>query len=727
MQLRSRIPVLSTRADSRTAILQGLLIATLVIGALYVGREVLVPLALAILLSFVLTRPLVLLRRFGVPRILAVAIVVSCAFAVIFGLGWLLSREFSELAADLPGYRNTLSEKIKSLRDDAPASPVLKKAGDVLTGIQKEFGQGTAPPAAEQDAAANAPDGRPIQVEVRQPEPTVFELLQRVAGTVLPPLATAGIVFLFVIFILVQRDDLRDRFIRLLGSSDLQRATVTLDDATTRLSKYFLRQLLINSAFGAFIALALWAIGIPGPPVWGVLAMLMRFVPFVGSYIGAIPPLLLAAVVDPGWSTFLMVLALYVVGEMIMGQVVEPLVFGHGTGVSPIAVLVSTVFWTWLWGPLGLLLAMPITVCLAVLGRHVEDLHMFEVLLGDEPALTPDQAFYQRALSGDAAEATYQAELQLKEKSFESGLDDVVLAGLKLAERDARRGLLDAEKAQRISETVREILDNLADFTPRRGFFKHRQKENGETGTSGLASLAAAEAAEDEGATGVIDRATLGPGWQGDEAILCLGGRNALDEAAAALLAEILKKRGLGAVAPATEAVSAGHIASLAGTGAKLVCLCYLGLGAGPAHIRYLVRRLKRLLPAGTSILVAVFGDGADAASVKELLEAAEADAHASALQQAADIVVAAAKAEAKSEGGAGAASPAASTKAETKSEETAKAEAKSEGGGGAASPCASPEESRALEPAIAGPAGDGLTGAAPAAPKRQQKQAKAR
>ncbi|HET9936671.1 MAG TPA: AI-2E family transporter [Methyloceanibacter sp.] len=691
MQLPPRIPVLSSSADTRTAILQGLLIATLVIAALYVGREVLVPLALAILLSFVLTRPLVMLRRVGMPRILSVVIVVSCAFAIIFGLGWLVSREFTQLAADVPTYRAALSEKIKGLRESAPASPVLKRAGDVLTGLQKELSQGEPSAAPQADNGGKPPDGKPLQVEVRQPEPTVFELFRQIAGTVLPPLATAGIVLLFVIFILIQREDLRDRFIRLLGSSDLQRATTTLDDAATRLSKYFLRQLLINSGFGVLIAVALWAIGIPSPLVWGVLAMLMRFVPFVGSYIGAIPPLLLATVVDPGWSTFLIVLALYVVGEMTMGQVVEPLVFGHGTGVSPIAVLVSTVFWTWLWGPLGLLLAMPMTVCLAVLGRHVEDLHMFQVLLGDEPALTPDQCFYQRALSGDAAEATHQAELHIKEQSFESGLEEVVLGGLKLAERDARRGLLDAERAQRVSNTVKEMLENLADFAPRRWFAKNHQKENDDKAT-GLASLKAAEAGEDEGETGAIDRAELAPGWREDDAILCVGGRTPLDEAAAALLAEILKRRGLGAKAPATEATSAGHIASLAGTEAKLVCLCYLGLGTGPAHVRYLVKRLRRILPEGTAILVAYFPNGSGAGSVKEMLAAAEADSYAASLKEAADIAVATAKGEIKSKGPGEAAAQVSAAKSEIKSVKSSEA----------AAPVVSPEANRVLVPAAA-------------------------
>ena len=652
MPPRSQFPVLTAPSDARTAILQGLLIAALVIAALYVGRDVLLPLALAILLSFVLTRPLVMLRRIGVPRILAVAIVVTCAFATIFALGWLVSREVTQLAGDLPSYRYALSEKIKSLRQGAPTSPVLEKAGDVLSELQKEL---TAPeggmlPAPQADAGAKPPSDGPIQVEVRQPEPTVFELFRRVAGTLLPPLATAGIVLLFVVFMLLQRDDLRDRFIRLLGSSDLQRSTTTLNDAATRLSKFFLRQLLINGAFGALIAVALWAIGIPSPLVWGVLATLMRFVPFVGSYIGAIPPLLLAAVIEPGWSTFLIVLALYVVAELVMGQVVEPLVFGRGTGVSPIAVIVSTVFWTWLWGPLGLLLAMPITVCLAVLGRHVEDLRVFQVLLGDEPALTPEQIFYQRALSGDAAEASYQAELCLKDQGFESCLEDVVLAALKLAERDARRGQLDAEQAERVTDTVKEMLDNLADFQPRRWFSKFRHKpDQAEEAAGGLASLHAAENGGGDTEAGlVIDRAELAPGWVVAEAVLCIGGRTELDGAAAALLAEVLKKRGLAAKTLAPEAISAAHIASLAGTEAKLVCLCYLGVGTSPAHVRYLVRRLRRILPEGTAILVVLFAEEGGTSSVKELLATAEADAYATSLHEAAEISTTAAKGKLK-------------------------------------------------------------------------------
>ncbi|MGH6735475.1 MAG: AI-2E family transporter [Methyloceanibacter sp.] len=647
-----RLPLLTTSADARAATLQGLLIATIVIGALYFARDVLLPLALAILLSFVLTPPLLLLRRIKVPRVLAVAIVVGVAFAIIFGLGWLISREATQLAADLPGYQATLSQKIQSLRESTSESKVLQKAEDVLTDLQAQLDQPQqAPPAPSVGAEALHPDDKPVVVEVRQPPPTGLALYRRIAGTLLPPLATAGIVLLLVVFILLQREDLRDRLIRLFGASDLQRATSTMSDAAGRLSRYFLSQVLINAAYGTFIAVALWAIGMPSPIAWGILAMLMRFVPYVGSYIAAALPLLIAAAIDPGWTTVIMVLVLFVAGEMFMGQVVEPQVFGRGTGVTPIAVIASTIFWAWLWGPLGLLIAMPITVCLAVLGRHVEGLGFLDVLLGDEPALTPEQSFYQRALTGDAAEATYQAELCLKDQSLVAYLDRVALGGLKLAERDAARGALDGQQTERIARTVKEMLENLADFEPRRWFQRLRHKdeatENGKEGAEGLASLEAAEEDAEEKLP-VID--PLLPEWRDGEPVLVIGGRSMLDEVAGAMLAAVLEKRGLGAKALGPEAISAGHITSLHNTQARLLCLSYLGLGTGPAHIRYLVKRLRRILPEGTLILVAYWQDGQDSDSVKELLDVAGADAYAATLHEAAEYCVKAAKGELKGE-----------------------------------------------------------------------------
>jgi predicted PurR-regulated permease PerM len=638
----------------RTAILQGLLIGAIIIAGLYFGREVLLPLALAILLSFVLTPPLLVLRRIRLPRAIAVAVVVGAAFAIVFALGWLISREVTQLAADLPTYRSTLSEKITSVRENTARSPTLERAGEVLSELQKELAtrEADAPANPTVGAPAQSPDDRPLQVEIREHEPTGFELFQQIAGTLLPPLATAGIVLLFVVFILLQREDLRDRLIRLFGASDLQRATTTLNDAATRLSRYFLSMTVINFCFGALITLALWMIGVPSPIVWGVLAGLMRFVPFVGPYIAAAFPILLAAAVDPGWSTVLIVAVLFLVTEVTMGQVVEPLVFGHGTGISPLAVIVSTVFWTWLWGPLGLLLAMPITVCLAVLGRHVEGLQFFEVLLSDKPALTPEESFYQRVLANDAAEATYETELCLKDQSLESCLSRVALSALKLADGDARRELLDETQAARISETMKEVLANLDDFEPRRWFFALPTKKPATERESqnGLATLAAVEAAEEEEDLPVLQAHELAPGWETDEPILCIGGRSALDEAAAAVLAEVLKKHGMGTKTLGPEAISAAHIASLAGTEARLVCLSYLNLGPSPAHVRYLVRRLRRILPESTAILVCYWTDAEETPAAKQLVEVAEADAHATSLPQAVEICMAAAKGELRRE-----------------------------------------------------------------------------
>ena len=306
MTTRSPLPLVQSAVDSRAAILQGLLIATIVIGALYFGREVLLPLAVAILLSFVLTPPLLVLRRIKVPRVLAVGIVVATAFAIIGGLGWLISREATQLAKDLPSYRLTLSEKIQSLRATTTESQVLKKAGDVLEDLEAELEQPVAPPPSpEVGTLAVKPESAPIPVEIRVPEPTGFDLYRSIAGTILPPLVTAGVVLLLVVFILLQREDLRDRLIRLFGGSDLQRATSTMSDAATRLSRYFLSQVLINAAYGVFIGFALWAIGMPSPAAWGILAMLMRFVPYVGSYIAAAFPALIAAAIDPGWTMVL--------------------------------------------------------------------------------------------------------------------------------------------------------------------------------------------------------------------------------------------------------------------------------------------------------------------------------------------------------------------------------------------------------------------------------------
>ena len=643
-----RFPIYASNLEARSATLQSLLIAAIVITGLYVGREVLLPLALAILLSFVLTPALLFLRRLKVPRVAGVAIVAAVAFTLIFGLGWLVSQQATQLAGDLPRFQHALAEKISALRKSAAGSPALEKAAEAVKDLERELTNPTAAPiGTEPNPPEQVDEGvKPIPVEIHEPPLRSLELFQRIAGTVLPPLATAGIVILFVIFILLQREDLRDRAIQLVGASDMQRSTSAMNDAAERLSKYFLSQFLINSAYGVFIALGLWLIGVPSPIVWGILAMLMRFVPYVGPFIASAPPILLGAVVEPGWTTFLLTAALYLVSELTMGQVVEPIVFGHGTGVSPIAIIISTVFWTWLWGPLGLLLATPLTVCLAVLGRHVEGLNFFEVLLGDKPALTPQQSFYRRVLTGDSAGATYQAELALKEEPLANYLDDVALKGLQLAERDFERGGLDKESLKRIETTVNEIMDELADFEPRRWFRKVQpaeKKDGAEEAETGLASLSTMDEADEEPLP-ILEPADLSPGWEEDDSVLCIGGRTPLDEAAAAMLASLLKKHGLKARVAESGTISAGNIISLEAAKARLVCLSFLGIGSGFAQVRYLVRRLRRILPSGSMILVGYWTDDAASAPLKALKDTAGADAYATSLHDAAEIAVSAAR-----------------------------------------------------------------------------------
>ena len=243
-------------------------------------------------------------------------------------------------------------------------------------------------------------------------------MAERIITPTLSPLATAAIILIVAIFVLLQQEDLRDRLIRLFGSRDLHRTTAAMDDAARRLSRYFLTQLAINAAFGIIIGTGLLFIGIPSPALWGVLAALLRFVPYVGAPLAGIIPVALGAAVDPGWFKAVAAAALFLVAEPIMGQVVEPMLYGHSTGLSPVSVVVSTIFWAWLWGPIGLILATPLTLCLVVLGRHIERLEFLDVILGDRPALTPIENFYQRILSGDPVAALEQAELLLKERSL---------------------------------------------------------------------------------------------------------------------------------------------------------------------------------------------------------------------------------------------------------------------------------------------------------------------
>src|SRR5438270_7338000 len=358
------------------------ILAFIIITTLYFGREIFVPIALAILLSFVLAPLVGLLQSIRVPRGLAVVSVVIFAFALIFAMGSLLATQLTQLAGDIPRYQSTISEKIQSFRETTAGRGTLERASGMLKDLSKELEKpknaGTGTGSILSTKAAAPPT--PVPVELRQPDPSSLESLQSLISPLLHPLATTGIIIIFVIFVLLQREDLRNRLIRLAGSHDLQRTTAALDDAAGRLSRLFLIQLLLNGSFGVAIGIGLWIIGIPDSVLWGILATVLRFVPYIGSIIAAAFPLALAVAVDPGWSMLLWTLVLFLVVEPIVGHVIEPMVYGHSTGLSPVAVVASATFWTALWGPIGLVLATPLTVCLVVLGRHVERLEFLDVM-----------------------------------------------------------------------------------------------------------------------------------------------------------------------------------------------------------------------------------------------------------------------------------------------------------------------------------------------------------
>jgi predicted PurR-regulated permease PerM len=569
-------------------------VTAIIIGALYFGRELFVPISLAILLSFVLAPLVRALQRWYFPRGLSVVTVVLLAFESIFAIGGVIATQVTELAGDLPRYQFTIREKIKSLRGTAATSGTLERAADVLQDLGKELNKpkdATTTPSIQPVLARQ--EVKPIPVEVRQPTPTALESIAALISPLLRPLTTTGIVAIFVVFILLQREDLRNRFIKLWGSHDLQKTTAALDDAATRLSRLFLIQLALNSGFGIVIGIGLWAIGVPSPVLWGILAAVLRFVPYIGAFISAVFPLTLAAAVDPGWSMLLWTAALFLVAEPVVGHVIEPLAYGHSTGLSP-AVVASATFWTALWGPVGLVLATPLTVCLVVLGRHVERFEFLDVMLGDRPALSPSELFYQRMLAGDPAEAVDKAEEFLKERPLSIYYDEVALPGLKLAQNDIARGVLDRERSQEIKSSIAEVVDDLADQDDRTPA-SHITRD--------AEAAAAIESTDDAIADlPVLMKDELGIEWQAATPVLCVAGRDALDEAVAIMLAQLLEKRGLHARVEAAEAIASTGIVRLETSGVAMVCLSYLDTSS-PAHMRYTIRRLRRRLPQARIML----------------------------------------------------------------------------------------------------------------------------
>jgi predicted PurR-regulated permease PerM len=515
------------------------------------------------------------------------------ALGVILGFGGAIGSQVAQLATNIPQYAVTIEKKVDAVRAYTVGriNSLVGSLGHQAAPLgTSQIPPGTRPPAASNPAGTTTSQAAPAAAA--EPTASPLALAERYLSPALSPLVTMGIVFVVAIFILLQREDLRDRLIRLFGATDLHRTTAALDDAARRLSRYFLTQLAINATFGLVIGIGLYFIGVPNPVLWGMLSALLRFVPYIGSFIAAGLPIALAAAVEPGWSMAIWTAALYVVVELLVSQAVEPMLYGHSTGLSPLAVVVAAIFWSWLWGPIGLILSMPLTLCLVVLGRYVERLEFLAVLLGDRPALTPVESFYQRILAGDADEAQDYAELLLKDRSLSSYYDEVALKGLQLAAVDAQRGVLHKEQLERVKNTIKELVSELA---------VHDDREPAPERSDDEAAAAPSDEREMSKAPppdcDEREREEFAPTWRTEAPVLCLAGKGPLDEAASAMLAQLLGKHGLGARIVPYEAASRETIASLDVSGITIVCISYLDISGTPSHLRYLIRRLRRKMP----------------------------------------------------------------------------------------------------------------------------------
>ena len=603
-----------------------LAVSVVVIAGLFLAREILIPITLAVLLSFLIAPVVNLLRRIHLGRVPSVLLAVIMALAVILSLAGVIGMQVADLAQQVPQYQTTVERKVGQVRGFA-----VGRMSGIIGRLNRQLehaSSGPAPPPPG-TAASTPAEPAPVPVEVREATPSPFELAGRILGPVVSPISTTAIVLIFSIFILLQREDLRDRLIRLFGSGDLHRTTGAMNDAARRLSKYFLAQLAINAAFGVIISAGLFFIGVPSPMLWGILGTLLRFVPYIGAPLSAILPLALAAAVDPGWSMLVWTAALYLVVEAITGQVVEPMLYGHSTGLSPFAVVVAATFWTWLWGPIGLLLSTPLTLCMVVLGRHVKRLEFLDVLLGDRPALSPVESFYQRMLAGDPDEALEQAEILLKSRSLSSYYDEVALKGLQLAASDALRGVLSGSQLDRVKIAIDGLvrdLDERSDSDP-----SPAEADDGASAPPSAERDLPRRPAPD--VTGG-QRLDLPPDWASDTAVLCLAGRGPLDGAAASMLAQLLRKHRLGARMLPFEAVSRENVGSADLRGVAMICVSYLEISGSPAHLRYLLRRLREKLPQAP-ILVGIWPAEDEALQEERVRAVIGADYYTSSLREA--------------------------------------------------------------------------------------------
>ena len=444
--------------------------AVVIVAALYFAKVVLVPFALAILFTFILTPPVSWLERIRLPRLLAVLMVVLLVMGALGSVGWVVTNQVVDATVEWPKYRTNIKNKIESIRKRQPQT--LNNAAQAVQEISTDLNAATPAPAPAPTAskgssaqtgklpgAATATTTKPIPVEIVQPTSSFIESLPNILG----PIGTAGIVLVFTIFMLLQREDLRNRFIRLAGDGRLSVMTQAMDEAGDRVSHYLFLQSIVNASYGLIIGFCLYLMHVPNAVLFGVIAGILRFLPYVGPPIGALLPVMLSLAVFEDWSRPLYVLGIFVVIEVVVANFIEPMLYGAKTGISSLAILVAAVFWTFIWGPIGLVLSTPLTVCLVVMGRHIPNMKFLNVLLGDEQVLSPEVHYYQRLLASDNDEARQVLHGHLKEKSLEELYDSVLIPALAMAEQDRQRNDLDEETAIFVYQSTREFVEDLSE------------------------------------------------------------------------------------------------------------------------------------------------------------------------------------------------------------------------------------------------------------------------
>ena len=542
-----------------------------VVGALYLAKGVLLPLIMAGLITFLLIPPCNWLERRGLGRTPAVLGTVILTFAGFAVITWTAVSQMSELAPKIAQYQGNIEDKFKSLNDLATGA--MKN----LTRTTKTLGE----PLAEEETAAEVLDihDRPYAVRVISTPQSPLELFGGMFGTVLESLTSAGIVILLVLFFLHRREDIRDRFIRLVGQGQVTGTTQALNDAATRVSRYLFTQFAINVVFGFWVTVGLFLIGVPNAILWGILTAVLKFIPYVGVWIAALAPLLLSMAISAQWTEPLMVAGVFIILEFAVGNFLEPWLFGKHTGVSAVAILVAAVFWSWLWGGVGLLLATPLTVCLLVLGKHVPQLAFLYILLGNEPVFDLETRVYQRLLAGDQEEASELIEESRKELELVDIYDRVLLPVLQRAEKDRFRDEIEQDRLDFILNSLTEIVDDLGES---------------ESELQSKAQEAKPVDVEVESTAAILP---LSP----PPRVLCVSASTRTDEIAVTMLLQLIELSGGEGRSIAVK--TAGELASAQNAeGVDFVIISAMPPGAA-THARQLRRRLPRVFSSAQLIV----------------------------------------------------------------------------------------------------------------------------